>query len=87
MLDRYAARNVSSVAPAANAFAITPNDSTDLEELCRALYVGSAGNISVVLKLGATVTFVGVPAGSILPVRAVRVRATGTTAGSLLGLV
>jgi hypothetical protein len=41
----------------------------------------------VTLKLGATVSFVNLAAGSILPIRATRVHATGTTAGDLVGLV
>ena len=53
----------------------------------RAIYVGSGGTLAVRLLSGQTVTFAGVSAGSILPPRADRVLATGTTAGSIVGLV
>lgn len=63
---------------------------------CRALYVGASGNVSVQMAgpspanggtgTGAYVTFVGVPAGAILPVSVVEVRAASTTATSILRL-
>lgn len=72
--------------PAVNALAVTPSDSTDLTAApCRALYVGTGGNISAVVG-GNTVTFTGVPSGSILPVRISRVRATSTTASNIIAL-
>lgn len=74
--------------PASNAFAITPSDSTDLAVAARALYVGTGGTVVVRLRATGTtaVTFKNVPSGSVLPVRAVRVLATGTTAADLVGL-
>ncbi len=67
--------------------AVTPNDSTDLTySTCRAIYVGGDGNIALVDGAGATVTFTGVTAGSILPVQTARINATGTTATSLVAL-
>ena len=72
--------------PASTAFAITPNDSTDLTTATRALYVGTAGNISVVLLAdSAAVTLKNVAVGY-HPLRVKRVRSTGTTAGDLVGL-
>lgn len=74
-------------APATRGAAITPNDSADLAFATRAVYVGGAGNIAAILQ-GDTVavTFTGVVAGSILPIRVARVLATGTTATALVGL-
>ena len=72
--------------PAANAESITPSDSTDLEAITRGIYVGGAGNIAVVMLGGGSVTFVGVLAGTILPIRVTRVKDTNTTATSLIGL-
>lgn len=65
---------------------VTPSDGTDLSAIPRALYVGTAGDISVTGADGLAATFVGVPGGQILPVRARRVRATGTTASNILAL-
>lgn len=44
------------------------------------LYIGGAGNVSVVTLGGETITFNGVPAGTVLPIQVERLRATGTTA-------
>jgi len=66
--------------PAEHAEAVTPSDSTDLTVVSRALWIGGAGNISVVMVSGATVTISGIAAGTILPIRVSRVRSTSTTA-------
>lgn len=73
--------------PAEDAVAITPHDSTDLANVTRGVWVGGAGNVAAVMKLGTVVTFVGVPAGTLLPIRVSRINATNTTATSLVGLV
>lgn len=52
----------------------------------RGLYVGGTGDVSVLMSDGSAVTFVGVPAGSVLPVRVKKVNAAGTSASSLLVL-
>lgn len=72
--------------PAGHAWAITPNDSEDLEMICRAIYVGVAGDLKVKMLDGSVVTFVGAIAGNVYPIRVSQVFATGTTAGSLVGL-
>ena len=66
--------------------AITPSDTVDLTFGCRGIYVGVSGDIKVLSPRGNTVTYVGVPQGTILPVRAVRVFATDTTATSLVAI-
>jgi hypothetical protein len=72
--------------PAARAIAVSPNDGVDLTISARALYIGGPGNVSVVTVGGDTVTFVGLVAGQILPVRARRVRFTATTALNIVAL-
>lgn len=72
--------------PAEHAEAVTPSDSTDLVVVSRALYIGSGGNIAVVMASGAAVTFVGLVTGSILPVRVSRVKSTSTTATSIVAI-
>lgn len=68
-----------------NAAAVTPHDSTNLTAP-GLLYVGGAGDISVLTAGGQTVTFSAVPAGSFLPVVVLRVNATSTTATNILVL-
>lgn len=72
--------------PAIHAFAITPNNSTDLDYITRSIYVGVGGTIAVVMAGGEEVTFVGVQSGSVLPVRVSRVKSTGTSATNMIGL-
>jgi hypothetical protein len=85
--DRFGTHTRGLTAPASGAFAITPSDAAELTETARAIYVGGAGTIALVTKDGTTVSFVGLSAGTVLPVSTVRVLATGTTATSLVGLV
>jgi hypothetical protein len=72
---------------ARDAFSITPNDSANLARSAMALYVGSLGAVRVTTIAGTDVTFAGLPAGSYLNVQVVKVWATSTTAGSIVGLV
>ena len=73
--------------PARQAFAIAPSATDDLPMITQAIYVGTGGDIALVTKDGDAVTFKAVPQGSVLPVRARAVRAAGTTAADLVGLV
>ena len=67
--------------------AITPNDSTDLPlGICRAIYVGVGGDISIDDLSGETVVFKNAISGSVIPVQTARVNATGTTATNLVAL-
>ncbi len=87
-IDNFAQTEAAVQAPATSAFAITPNNSTQLTSVTRAVYVGGAGNLTVLMDNDTSnVTFTGVPAGSILPIRVRLVAATGTTATSIVGLV
>lgn len=67
------------------AAAISPSDTVDLPKAARAIYVGGAGNISVIMMSGETVTFNSVPVG-ILPIKVKRIRSTGTTATNMIAL-
>jgi hypothetical protein len=70
----------------ANTAAVTPDDDNDLNDTTRALYIGGAGNVTIIDANGNTTTFEAVPVGMILPVRASRVMATGTTATNIVAL-
>lgn len=87
MQDRFDDRNASITGPAFHGFAVTPNDGAELAEITRALYVGTAGALHVLLASGADVTFAGVAGGTILPIRVRKVLSTGTTGSSIVGLV
>ena len=76
--------NITS--PAGRYAVATPSDSADLSFVSRAIYVGGDGNIAAVSPEGQVVTFVGVPAGTILPIRCNRINLTGTTATNLVAL-
>jgi hypothetical protein len=75
--------------PATKAAAVTPHDSTAVD--FASLYIGGAGNVTVTTRnmagTAADVLFTGVPAGTILPISCTKVKATGTTATSIVGLV
>lgn len=87
MFDRYKGIAPASDSPAIDAFSIIPNDSLELTEVTRAVYVGQGGTLVVTTKEGTTVTFENVAAGGFLPLRLSKVLATGTTASALVGLV
>ena len=73
--------------PAEYAAAVTLSDSTVLTPTPRALYIGSGGDVVVTMAAdGTDVTFANVPTGTKLPVRVSKVKATGTTASSIVAL-
>lgn len=77
------------IAPAEIAEAITAGDTAGdnfSRGAAEGIYVGGAGNVAAVFKDGTAITFTGVPAGTILPVRAVRVNSTNTTATAMVAL-
>ena len=70
--------------PADHHFVITPSDTADLAIIPRALRVGGAGTLSLRDKAGQDITYT-VFDGEVVVFRAVRVLATGTTAGNIVG--
>lgn len=87
MSDPFAGAVDGLSAPATRAEAVTPHDTNALTDIPKALYVGSAGNITMRgLGGAADKLWKNVPAGAILPFRAQYVRATGTSAADILAL-
>jgi hypothetical protein len=84
--DLFKSFYASLESPATNMFEVTPNDSAELANATRAVYIGGAGDLKIKTTGGDTVTLVGVPAGSLLPLRVVQVLSTGTTATSIVGM-
>ncbi len=72
--------------PAPDAKAVTPGASALPDGTCKAVYVGGAGNLNVTTERGTTTLFVGVAAGSILPIRCSHILSTSTTATSIVAL-
>lgn len=74
--------------PSQSAFAITPDNSNDLPEVVRFIYVGGTGDLTVILENDETeVTLKDVPVGALIPMRVKRVKATGTDATFLVGFI
>jgi hypothetical protein len=85
MSDPFRNFTTSLESPPEGGFAITPDDSADLPVVTRGLNAGSAGAVRVTMRDGSEITLT-VAAGVIVPLRAARVWASGTTAGALVGL-
>jgi len=82
---------INALYPAANAKSVTPSDSTTLAGgVTKALYIGTGGNIAVVMvgdgDTSHATVFTGVLGGTILPVQAVRVNNTSTTASNIVAM-
>lgn len=80
-------------APAFDGFAITPSDTQTYAQqgsepaVMRALYVGVSGDVNLITPSGNVLLFKNVLQGTILPMASIQVKATGTTATNILGLV
>lgn len=85
-MDKFSDYPTSLTAPARDAEIVVPNDAVDLTYLTRALYIGNGGDLSLRLAGGQTVVFQNVSGGSILPLRAIGVDATGTSATGIVAL-
>ena len=80
--NRFSSSGVTS--PAANAVQLTPSND-ELTFITRAVYVGVTGDLNVEMASGQEVVFVGVTAGSLLPIRITKLK-VGTSATSVLAL-
>lgn len=78
--------NIYDISPAKSAAAVTPSDSADLTNgVCRSLYIGTTGNLAVLMSDGSSVSFVAAPNG-VFPIKVKRVLSTGTTATDIVAL-
>ena len=82
-MDNFSAYADSPTSPARSA--VTVIAGTDLALTSKALYIGSGGDLTVVMADGAPVTFKSVPSGLILPIRVLRVT-TASTATNIVAL-
>ena len=81
-----ASGGLTKMVPGRNAVVITESDTVDLAQPSRAIWVGGSGNIAVEMLDGGTVVFVGVVAGSLLPLQVTRVNSTDTTATDMVSV-
>lgn len=87
MTDQFASQPLTLNSPAERAFAISPHDTNPLALTTRAVWVGTTGDLAALLVGDTTaVTFVNVPDGTLMPIRAKLVLDTGTDATNLVGL-
>jgi len=84
MTDTFQSYTSTLESPAEHHFTVIPSDTADLAVRPRALRIGGAGSVVLRDAKGADVAY-AVQAGEILPVRALRVMATGTTATGIVG--
>lgn len=87
MADSFSGKRTELHSPARRGFAVTPHDTNELTAFTRAVWVGGAGNLSVILAGDtAAITITGVPAGTLLPLCCKIIRSTSTTATNIVGL-
>ena len=69
----------------ASAATVTPSDTVNLSAPS-VIYVGVGGTVRVLTATGDDVTFVGVAAGTVIPVQVLRVFNTALTASNLVAV-
>ncbi len=75
--------NPGAMFPAYKLAAVTPSNDTLLTG-CRGLWVGGAGTVNVMACNDTAAVSFTVPAGTLLPVFALKVMATGTSATNII---
>ncbi|PLW76796.1 spike base protein, RCAP_Rcc01079 family [Cohaesibacter celericrescens] len=83
-MDQFKNRASGLDSPGYNAASLAPDDGNDLAYVTRAVWVGVAGDLSVVLASGDAVTFKN--ASGWMPLRVKRLNATDTTASDVVGV-
>lgn len=70
---------------ARNGAVVTPNDSTDLDQVTRAVFVGTGGDLEVNMAgTGSAIVIPGVPDGAFLPICVSRILNGNTTATGIV---
>lgn len=85
MSDEFAAQSQTAATPSEHAFAVVPDDAAPLSAVPKYLYVGGGGTVVLrAVDSQVDTTFVNVPDGGYLYVRASHIRASGTTATDIV---
>lgn len=86
MSDPFESQSDAAFAPSRAPFAITPSDADALALVPKGIYVGTGGDVVLRgIDGAADVVYRNLPDASYVAVRALYVRATGTTAADLIG--
>lgn len=78
-------RHADATVSAHKGVPVTPSDSTTIP-VCRALYVGTTGNLTIQMPDETTAVLFSNVAVGIFPVQAEKILATGTTASNIVAL-
>lgn len=70
--------------PVTDCQVVTPSDSTVFSVTSRCVYIGTGGDLAVVMAGGQTVIFKNCSAGQLLPLRVKSIMATNTTASDIV---
>ena len=84
-IDDYVGQTSMRNSPAEHCALVTPSDSVDLVHASRGIAFVTAGALAIITVGGETVTIPSgaLAAGAIHPVRATRIKSTGTTAANI----
>jgi len=74
----------SPVVAPIHAVAVTPDNTNTFTNVSLSIYVGTTGNAEIVTQGGETTVFRNIPAGTIIPIQAVRVNISNTTASNMV---
>ena len=85
-MDYFKDHQLTLTSPASDAAAVTPDDNAALTFVPRAIYVGGTGDLAVEMQGGQNITFANIQGGTVLAIRALRVRQTGTTATGIVAI-
>lgn len=77
---------INSQESARGAEVVVPSDTVNFTSFTRGLYVGTAGDVAVIMRDGSSVTFTALAAGIVHPLSLERVDATNTTALLMVAL-
>jgi hypothetical protein len=84
--SKWAQASDSAMHSANSGFAITPSDESELAIIPRAVYIGGAGDLVVkLIDDEDAITFAGIQAGSLLPIRPKQVL-EDTTATNIIAI-
>lgn len=71
-----------------DAYEVTPSNDDDLEIFSKAIYISitGSGSLTVTTVSGREVTFTGLQANTVIPIKAKKVHATGTDVDGIVAL-